>query len=254
MPWVRLEDDFFQHPKIAPRSLAAKGLWATAIGYSNYYLTDGHISRAAARLLGATKRITDELEQAGLWKVAADGWVIHDYHHYQPTAQSVRDRREERARSGRKGAQNRWGKSDPPDGNSHSSSYGNSHGKRDAPVPGPRSPSLVTSRVQSSSVNASAPDDDDRAFIDPRIVEALTEVGHRRHQAADQAGRVNGDADSHLQRCITNALTERLPAALEALASHPTATVAELADIVQLPTNGAAKRRLLPSEIARSQT
>lgn len=165
MPWVRLEDNFYEHPKIADRSLAAVGLWALGLGYCNRWLTDGHLPTKAARLLGATKKLTDELEAAGLWEKVDGGWHYHDYHDRQPTAESVRQRREERAQSGKKGADKRWGK----DGNSHSSSHGNSHsnghgnpdGDSDAPYP---EALLVEFYSSSSSVDARPVDDDDHRW------------------------------------------------------------------------------------------
>lgn len=103
MTWVKIDDQFQDHPKFLDVSLAGIGLWTAGLAYCSRYLTDGLIVTSAARRLGATSKLTAELVAAGLWEAVDGGWLIHDYTDYNPPATRVRDTREKRRTSGHKG-------------------------------------------------------------------------------------------------------------------------------------------------------
>lgn len=109
MTWVRVDDQFRDHPKFLDVSLAGVGLWISGLTYCSRYLTDGFISDAAARRLGATRKRLDELKAVGLWRSVDGGWVIHDYEQYNPTADQVREDRARKAAAGRRGGRARAG-------------------------------------------------------------------------------------------------------------------------------------------------
>ncbi len=105
MTWVRFDDQFPIHRKVAPLDDATYRLCSEAIPWSSRNRTDGRIS--AADLAGVSKRATRQraakLVERRLWHVAGfecdseacppsgeDGWVIHDYWDYQPTAAKVK--------------------------------------------------------------------------------------------------------------------------------------------------------------------
>jgi hypothetical protein len=113
MPWVRVDDAFYDHPKFVPLTAGAVGLWVIGLAYCNRNLTDGFIHRmAVVRLLPDAPDVTlghaDELIRAGLWSPADDGFAVVDYLDYQPSAEEIkgsRDKARERmaaARSARK--------------------------------------------------------------------------------------------------------------------------------------------------------
>lgn len=55
MPWGRLDDSFYDHPKLddlGSSRLAGAGLWAIAISWCNRRLTDGLVPRERIRQLG----------------------------------------------------------------------------------------------------------------------------------------------------------------------------------------------------------
>jgi hypothetical protein len=122
MPWVRLDDEFAQHPKVV--SLPYRGRWLhiAALCYSNRMLTDGFIPIAMLAALCPHERedpidegpyqLAAELVAVGLWEKTDGGFAIHDFHQYQPSKREVlaaRKRlRKARSETGQKGAKHRW--------------------------------------------------------------------------------------------------------------------------------------------------
>lgn len=94
MGWVKLDDAFGEHPKIARISDTALALWVTGLAYCNRNLTDGFIPNTVG--LGqlrycegnATPGIR-ELEGVGLWQPVKGGWQVHDYADFQPSREAV---------------------------------------------------------------------------------------------------------------------------------------------------------------------
>lgn len=84
MVWVRLDDHFDEHPKVACLGDGAFRAHVEALCYSNRALLDGMISAGVARVRGWTRR-TRELVSAGLWDEVDGGWRMHGYAEYQST-------------------------------------------------------------------------------------------------------------------------------------------------------------------------
>lgn len=91
MSWVRLDDGFAQHPKVAGLSDRAFRAHVEALCYCASYMTAGRIPAAAFRLTGATPRVRDELLSAGVWDELAGELHIHDWLIYngRTTAEKV---------------------------------------------------------------------------------------------------------------------------------------------------------------------
>lgn len=100
MPWVRLDDRFPSHRKVALLSDRAFRLYVSALCWCSENLTEGAISERelpyVARLRGM-KKAAAELEAAGLWDRAGDGWMVHDYLEYNPDRARVQADRESNA-------------------------------------------------------------------------------------------------------------------------------------------------------------
>lgn len=78
MSWVKVDDNFDDHPKFLELSDAGLALWLRALAHANKHMTDGHVPIAFVRRRGKTKTAR-ELVEAGLWEESRGGYVIHDY-------------------------------------------------------------------------------------------------------------------------------------------------------------------------------
>jgi hypothetical protein len=159
MPWVRLSDDFYDHPKFIQAGPLGLGVWISGLAYCNRNLTDGVISESTARRLCdfdglsyETGRVGDMasfgedvsaeyvielLINADLWHTRghtchrcpqppARHLIFHDYLDYQPSADEVGKKSAIRSEAGKKGAAARW------DGKPDAISHGKSDGTSDA--------------------------------------------------------------------------------------------------------------------------
>jgi len=126
MAWVRIDDDFLDHPKMAAVGPVGWGVWLASIAWCNRELTDGFLPAAVADALGGRTRVwlddtphqlvvrhgaeetpldadfvAELLVKAGLWERVPGGYRIHDYLDYQPSREEVTRRREAASRGGR---------------------------------------------------------------------------------------------------------------------------------------------------------
>ncbi len=92
MPWVRLDDQFPDHPKIDQAGPLAGWLYVCGLAYCNRQLTDGFIPKGTMPRLSSVPspaKHAAALVAAGLWDIVEGGWQIHDYHDFQPTREKV---------------------------------------------------------------------------------------------------------------------------------------------------------------------
>lgn len=140
MGWVRLSDDFYDHPKFTDVTPLSIALWAVGVAYCNRNLTDGHIPHSVANRLcdfdslsytvasgemfsigedDCAPLAVHDLVKVGLWH--EDGhdcvdcpqpgrrrYYVHDYLVYQPSAAEIKVQKEQRSKAGKKGASARW--------------------------------------------------------------------------------------------------------------------------------------------------
>jgi hypothetical protein len=79
--WFKLDDRFYDHPKVLDAGNAAVGLWARCASWSAGYESDGVIPSNVARTFG-TRREIDALTSSRLWVPIGDAYVIRDYLSY----------------------------------------------------------------------------------------------------------------------------------------------------------------------------
>lgn len=104
MTWFKVDDSFYDHPKIFDAPDCAVALWTRAGSWSARNLTDGFVPAGMpARLCDDHDTAVRELVDRGLWRRTRGGFRFHDWTSYQPSAQKVRELREKRVESGRKG-------------------------------------------------------------------------------------------------------------------------------------------------------
>ena len=96
MGWVRLDDNFADHPKVIALSDSAFRLFITGLCYSNRQLTDGLIPYqiVSAWVGDDLMKPSDELEKQELWKRVTKGFQIRSYTEYQPTREKVNEKRD----------------------------------------------------------------------------------------------------------------------------------------------------------------
>ena len=117
--WVRLDDNFSDHPKVIALSDKAFRLFITGLCYSNRQLTDGLLPyQIVTGWVGDDPlKPSDELEDQNLWERVDKGFLIRSYTEYQPTREKVNEKRD-RAKSRLKkyrDKQKAQGEQEPPD-------------------------------------------------------------------------------------------------------------------------------------------
>ena len=125
MSWVKIDDQFADHPKIKQVGAIGLAIQVAALCYCAKYLTDGFLSFSVADSLirSVLSPITESdgmiitievssnmwgqnaeeynwkklMVEAGLWEISdgKDGFILHDYLEYNPSRDSVLRKREE---------------------------------------------------------------------------------------------------------------------------------------------------------------
>jgi hypothetical protein len=127
MPWVKLDDRFPSHRKIALLSDRAFRLHVSAICWCAENLTDGRITERELPLVAkirGVKATAQALEDAGVWDRVDGGWQIHDYLDYNPSREQVIAERKKNAERQERFRRRKNGKPTPPDGTSNDGSNG----------------------------------------------------------------------------------------------------------------------------------
>ena len=97
MPWARVDDGWWCHPKVIGLSPAARGLWISALSWSCAQRAEV-VPPSLPPMVGGTDEHVAELVDAGLWHPAGKGWEIHDWATYQDL--STRERKQRAGRAG----------------------------------------------------------------------------------------------------------------------------------------------------------
>ena len=99
MPWARIDDDFYIHPKVRRvwRCRPAIGLHALALSFCMRHGTEGEVPEWFVEDQlpdpGERDQATAALVDGGLWRLKGDSWEIHDFLVYNPSNADVRARR-----------------------------------------------------------------------------------------------------------------------------------------------------------------
>ena len=137
MTWVRIDDSFSEHTKVASAGPLALALQVAALCYCNRQLTDGFVPRAKARTLldwecvdadgqaftialssgtdadhpfgvgldVTAQLVIDKLVAVGMWEKVPGGYSVHDYLHYNPSREQVLAERARKQAAGQAGGQ-----------------------------------------------------------------------------------------------------------------------------------------------------
>ncbi len=94
MSWVKLDDQFPDHPKLASIGPLAGWVYVSGLCYAARYLTDGFIPLSVAeRFAGSSPEVRANLCRTSLWVQTEFGYQIHDYLDYNPPAAQVKTER-----------------------------------------------------------------------------------------------------------------------------------------------------------------
>ena len=108
-PFVQLDDQIANHPKILKAGPEAAWLWACAIAYCQNHLTDGYVTAEVMHTMpgfhhGRQQRLAERLVQAvkpggqhGLLERHGDDYLVHDYLDHNPSCAEVTERRRKAA-------------------------------------------------------------------------------------------------------------------------------------------------------------
>lgn len=94
MSWAKIDDKLHSHPKVIGAGYEAMGLFLLGLSWSADYLTDGFVPQMQVRRLLVEADdplvIAQRLVEAGLWDEVEDGYQVHDYLEYNPSAEKVK--------------------------------------------------------------------------------------------------------------------------------------------------------------------
>lgn len=115
MTWFKVDDGFYDHPKVLGLDVAAVGLWTLAGSYCARHLTDGVITDRQIRAIGGTRRQAEKLAACGLWSAddappSERRYTFNDWRDFQPTRDETLSKRQEDAERKRKARESRAAK------------------------------------------------------------------------------------------------------------------------------------------------
>ena len=203
MAWIRLDDQFADHPKIADAGPLASWLHVKALVHCGRYLTDGKLSRAVVAslvnwagvfvdagggdLAGSCAmpdnlKLADHLCDCGIWEHAkGGGYEIHDYLEHQPSKAQVLAERE---RTRNRVFRSRNGGSTPDVTALHGRSNGVGNTTPD-PDPDPDPVPLSRSQSQSTVPIPASNDQNDKNTSTPLPPAGGTRAGKAKPKLAD---------------------------------------------------------------------
>lgn len=224
MPWVRLDEDFPEHPKVEQVGPLAGWMHICAIAYCNRNLTDGFVpTRAVGRLanfdevLIATPMppaITDmneglpvdnyslavDLCDAGMWERVQGGYLIHNYLEYQPSREKVEAERAAKAEAGRKGGiasgQSRNGSKNEAE-SKQTTKQDRSTRPTTGAAQGQAKPKPVSVPVSVSDVSLSSPNY--LRALEPQAEEEMKDMPETQRRTARRLGHVCTGRRTHLE-------------------------------------------------------
>lgn len=138
MTWFKLDDSFYDHPKVFDAPDCAVALWTRAGCWSARNLTDGFVpAKLPARLCDDPDTAVGQLLDRGLWKRTRGGYVFHDWDVYQPSRAEVQQLKQVRAEAGRRGGQAKAAKQNASNGLASARPLAKQNSAPTRPVPDP---------------------------------------------------------------------------------------------------------------------
>lgn len=220
MPYQLVDDQMHCHRKIVKAGNEATGAWMRIGNWCSAHLTDGAIEHEVALLFAKREAVLDRLVSVGLLERDGADFRVHDYLDWNPTANEVKEKREEtrssRMAAGLVGARKRWGSNSKTDGKRIANGWQND-GPTPTPTPTPnhdheyeahRSAALAELAKTDSPQNLTRAESDAKQAIEKTL-------GPKRKT---QAERPLGVTDQTWQDFTTQRRAQRAPVTETALA------------------------------------
>lgn len=97
MTWFKVDDSFYDHPKVEAivdlHGGSPIGLWTLAGSWSARQLTDGYVPSVRVSRLGFSDEDAEALVHGGLWEEVGGGYQFKDWADYQPTKSQINQAR-----------------------------------------------------------------------------------------------------------------------------------------------------------------
>jgi hypothetical protein len=111
MSWIKLDDNWMDHPKIILAGRDARDMWLASITWCAKHLTDGYFPKNLLPQLAVMAGIdvancytfATRLLDVCLWDASGDNYMVHDYLDYNPTKEQAQATREARKEAGSRG-------------------------------------------------------------------------------------------------------------------------------------------------------
>jgi DnaD/phage-associated family protein len=111
MPWIKLDDNWMDHPKIIRVGRDARDMWLASISWCAKHLTDGifpsellpTLSIMAGIDVANCQTFANLLLDACLWEIVDDKYQVHDYLDYNPSKEQAESTKTARKEAGKAG-------------------------------------------------------------------------------------------------------------------------------------------------------
>lgn len=172
MTWFRVDDSFYDHPKVTalddgPCADHALALWLRSGVWCAKQLKDGFISDAQVRKFSGKKKAAEELVRVRLWERVEGGFKFRNWAEYQPTRDQVEAKREKT-----RNKVTEWRSNHP---RNQVTGEVTNQPCNPAPVPSRPVPSLPDQR-ESERARARDLDEFERLFVTPHETAPMTPV------------------------------------------------------------------------------
>lgn len=109
MAWFKVDDSFYDHPKVFDAPDCAVALWTRAGCWSSRSGKGGFVPTGMpARLCDDPETAVRELLRRGLWIRTSGGYRFHDWAEYQPTEEEAKAAQAKQSSGGALGNHRRW--------------------------------------------------------------------------------------------------------------------------------------------------
>ena len=96
MTWVKVDDQFYDHPKAIKAGRDGRDLFIAGLCYCAAQLTDGFIAAESVPLIAAkagipnAKKAATTLVSVGFWDSVDGGYSVHEYLEYNPSGDKIK--------------------------------------------------------------------------------------------------------------------------------------------------------------------